>query len=175
MEQSIDEMILPTPKQVEKGDSILVSNSPGINNTEMMWCYLGPNKLYGMIVLASVFILLILIIGKKKGITTIASLVFTVSAIFAVYIPSILSGKNIYLSTCIISIFVILSSLIIINGLSKKTLCAVVGNIGGILIAGILALFVNSALEITGMVDQDYVFLTMLEGDISIDLRAVVW
>jgi uncharacterized membrane protein len=177
IQQNIDETYFPVPKQVEIGDKILVSNSDtmGVQGESLEWYYVGPNRIGGMVVLVLSFFILILLIGKIKGITTVVSLIITIASIFYVYIPSILSGKNIYVSTCIITVFIILSSLIILNGLNKKTLCAIVGNVGGIFIAGVLALFVNSVLEITGMVDQEYMFLTMLENSASIDLRAVVW
>jgi len=177
IQQNIDEMLLPIPTQVKIGDKILVSNLDmiGAQEEDAEWYYMGSNRIMGIVLLVMIFLGLILLIGRIKGLTTVVSLVFTVASIFIVYIPSILSGKNIYISTIIITLFIVLSSLIILNGVNKKTLCAIVGNIGGILIAGILAFVVNSLFQITGVVDQDYMFLTMLESNVSIDLRAVVW
>ena len=40
---------------------------------------------------------------------------------------------------------------------------------------GVLAIFVNKAFGVTGIINQDYLFLTMLEGGVSIDLPALIW
>ena len=173
MEQYIDGMFLPIPEVVAKGDKILALESQ--MEEEAQWVYAGVNRVPAMLKLGAVFFLLILCIGGKKGGATIASLLLTVGAIFMVYIPAILYGRNIYATTIVMTTFIILSSLLLLNGFNKKTLCAIVGNVGGTLIAGILALIVNKSLGITGVIDQDYAFLLMLEGDLAIDLQAVVW
>lgn len=177
MQQQIDGMRIPAPKQVAAGDKILILPSQEIDseNSAVEWHYAGTNRVPGMVWLIVLFLLMIVLIGRWKGVTTVVALIITVSSIFLVYIPSILSGKNTYASTIIVTLFIILSSLLILNGFNKKTLCAIVGNVGGILIAGGLALFINSAFGITGMLDEDYMFLTMLGGDFFIDLRAVIW
>ena len=122
-----------------------------------------------------IFLLFILLLGRKKGFSTIVSLVFTILAIFAVFIPSILKGYNIYFSTIVISTFIIFMSLLIINGVNKKTACAIVGNIGGVAVAGIFAIIMNQLLNITGMVDEDYVFLMSAQLENPINLVALVW
>lgn len=177
MEQMITDVTIDKPNPVEKGDRILVSNTDLMENgTETsQWYYLQQNRIPGMLWLGGIFFVLVLIIGKLKGLTTIISLVFTGAAVFAVYIPAILSGKNVYLTTIIITVFIIFASLIILNGCNKKTWCAIVGNLGGIVVTGALALVVNTALKITGMVDEDYVFLAALGDGASVDLRAIVW
>lgn len=177
MEQMITDVTIDKPNPVEKGDRILVSNTDLMENgTETsQWYYLQQNRIPGMLWLGGIFFVLVLIIGKLKGLTTIISLAFTGAAVFAVYIPAILSGKNVYLTTIIITVFIIFASLIILNGCNKKTWCAIVGNLGGIVVTGALALIVNTALKITGMVDEDYVFLAALGDGASVDLRAIVW
>lgn len=177
MTQTLDDMTPPVPKKVQSGDKILVgrTNTDQTLSTVSEWAYAGVNNLVPVIILILFFLLLILLIGGFKGVTTILALVITVATIFFIYIPSVLQGYNIYASTIIISLFIILSSLIILNGFNKKTLCAIVGNAGGLLISGLLALLINEIFGITGIVDQDYLFLTMLEGGVSIDLKALIW
>ncbi|MDE8733994.1 YibE/F family protein [Eubacteriales bacterium DFI.9.88] len=177
MEQIINDVTIDKPNPVEVKDRILVSNTDLMGNAteDAQWYYLQQDRIPGMLCLAAIFLILLLIIGKLKGLTTIISLAFTGAAVFCVYIPAILSGKDVYLTTIIITIYIIFSSLILLNGFNKKTLCAIVGNIGGILATGVLAFVVNYALKITGMVNEDYVFLAAIGDDSSIDLRAIVW
>ncbi len=171
--QKIDQLYYYQPQEVKNGDKVLLSFSSETDEGE--WTYIEHNRIAPLIALVSFFLLLILIIGRKKGFNTIVSLIFTVAAIFVVYIPSILKGYNIYLSTIIISVFIILMSLIIINGINMKTLCAVLGNIGGIVIAGLFAIIMNKILHITGLMDDDFVLLKLLNEKNPIDLKAIIW
>ena len=172
-----NEMTIDKPKPVEEGDRILISdgNLTGNQETGASWYFLQQNRIPGMIVLAGVFLLCLLIIGRMKGLTTIVALGFTGAAVFAVYIPAILSGRDVYTVTIVITVFIIFASLSLLNGLNKKTLCAIVGNLGGIIVSGVLAAFVNSALKITGLVDEGFVYLMADDSGGLLDLRAIVW
>ena len=176
VQQLINEMTIDKPKPVEAGDRILVSDSniTGNQQTEASWYFLQQNRIPGMLVLCGIFLILLLVIGRLKGLTTIVALGFTGAALFAVYIPAILSGMNVYAITIIITVFIIFASLSLLNGINKKTLCAIVGNLGGILVSGVLAVFVNQGLKITGLVDEGFVYL-MADGSSMFDLRAIVW
>ncbi len=176
MEQYIDGMYFPQPRKIEIGDNIIVSKIDNIDFGEReYYAYVGHNKIPIYIFLTVIFLGIILLIGKRKGFSTIISLIFTILSIFLVFIPAILFGKNIYLTTIIVSIFIIFMSLILINGINKKTFCAIFGNLGGIAISGILAFVFSKIMNITGVLDQDYAFLYFLENGVAIDLKAVVW
>lgn len=177
VQQLINEMTIDKPKPVEEGDIILISdgNLTGNQETGASWYFLQQNRIPGMIVLAGIFLLCLLIIGRMKGLTTIVALGFTGAAVFAVYIPAILSGRDVYTVTIVITVFIIFASLSLLNGLNKKTLCAIVGNLGGIIVSGVLAAFVNSALKITGLVDEGFVYLMADDSGGLLDLRAIVW
>ena len=179
--QDVDNMYAYQPRDVAEGDKVLISR-PAYEYSEDMgdvseeaaeWIFIEHNRVGDIVLLIAVFLLLIVIIGRAKGFSTILSLIFTVLAVFMVYIPSILKGYNIYLMTIIVSVFAIFMSLIIINGWDKKTLCAIFGNVTGVAISGILAIAVSRAWNLTGMVDEDYVMLTLFDS--PIDLRAILW
>lgn len=144
-----------------------------LNEERTEWILIEHNRINSLAWLCVIFLLLIVLIGKKKGFSAILALLFTVLAIFLIYIPSIVRGFNIYLMTIIISTYTIFMSLIILNGWNFKTICAIIGNMTGVAVAGILALIMNSVVGITGMVEQNYVMLTLM--DTPIDLRAIVW
>lgn len=172
--QDVDDMYAYQPRDVRVGDKILISR-PGydVPGDGEEWVLIEYNRIDTLIWLVVSFLLLIVFIGRFKGISTIISLIFTVLAIFMIYIPSILKGYNIYVMTVIVAVFIIFMSLILISGWNKKTLCAIFGNVMGIAISGILATVVSRALGLTGIIDQDYVLLTLMET--PIDLRAIVW
>ena len=64
-------------------------------------------------------------------------------------------------------------SLIIINGWNLKTICAIFGNVMGIAVSGVLAAIMHKVLGLTGMIDEDYIMLTLMETPVN--LRALLW
>lgn len=175
MTQELDGMYAVQPREVRKGDHILVTSNVGDESNVLEWRFVEHNRSRSLFVLVLVFFGIIILIGRGKGLATILSLALTAAVIFAVYIPSILSGYNVYLSTIVVSLFIILMSLSLINGFNKKTACAILGNIGGVAVAGILAAVMNSLLGITGMIEQDFVMLTLISDQFVVDLRAIIW
>ncbi|KAF5053762.1 YibE/F-like protein [anaerobic digester metagenome] len=173
--QYMDDMVAVDAKVVEQGDKILMSSLIARDGDGKEWTFVEYDRSGVLLMLLISFFLLIILFGRKKGLNTIISLVFTYLSIFMVFVPSILKGNNIYLSSIIVSIFIIFMSLLLINGADKKTLCAIVGNLGGLMIAGILAYFISKILNLTGITDDDTMFLLMLETEKPIDLIAVLW
>lgn len=173
--QYIDSMVAVNPKELEIGDSILVTTYEENPTNATVWDFVEYDRILPLIGLCIVFFLLLLWFGGKKGINTIISLLFTCMAIFFVFIPSIQKGYSIYISTTIVSIFIVFMSLLLLNGANIKTLCAILGNLGGLFVSGILALFMNRILLITGLVNNDTAFLILQNTDVPIDLKGIVW
>ena len=92
-----------------------------------------------------------------------------------VFIPSILSGKNIYLSSIIVCIYTIIMTYLIVNGINKKTLAATLGCFGGIVVSGILTIIMDKILELTGYVDEESIYLTYISTETPIDLKAIIF
>lgn len=156
-------------REVSEGDKILMVS----NNDE--WHFAGFVMIDKIMMLGAVFIILLLLLGGFKGLNAILSLGFTCAAIFAVFIPSILSGKNIYMAAIIVCTYSIIFSLFLINGVNKKSLSAIVGCFGGVIAASVLTLFMSRALGLTGIVDGDSLFLLYLPTENPIDLRAIIF
>lgn len=160
-------------KEVEAGDKILLTNIENQDPITPRWDFIDYYRLDAIIILACVFGLLLMIIGRKKGLNTILSLVFTFSFIFFVFVPSIMNGFNIYLSVSITSIFTIVMTLLLTNGLSTKTYATIIGCVGGTLIATIVTVIMSEILLLTGYVDDHSFFLTILEH--PVDLTAIIY
>lgn len=170
--QNISTYITGTVKEVEAGDKILLCNEISYEG-QSKWYFVEYSRISALIVLTIVFLGLIVLFGKQKGVKTLISLIFTVLSIFIVYIPAILGGHNIYLWTIITCVFITLSTVMIVYGYSKKTITTALGCIGGVLVAGLLTLIMNGVLRLTGFTDENSIYLQQLNS--SIDLKAIIF
>jgi len=167
--QSLNSFIQGSQKEVYKNAQILLIYT----NDE--WYFNGYNRINALMFLGGLFVFCLILFGGKKGINTIISLCLTCAAIFAVLIPSILSGKNIYIMSILTCIYVITMMILLIIGYNKKAVAAMTGCAGGVIIAGLIAVIMDKALHLTGIIDEHSRYLINLPGDIDINLKAIIF
>jgi len=161
-------------REVKTGDKVLLTNNINVENSEYM--IMGEHiRTDTLSILAIAFFALLIIFGRIKGVSTLLSLVFTCLSIFTVFIPSVLSGKNIYFWSILTCLFIITMTLVLVNGFNTKSLCAAIGCFSGVLVSGALYFISDKFLELTGMVDEDSLYLKFLLDDVTIDLKAIVF
>lgn len=160
-------------KKVEPHDKILINNIQ--NEDEITWLFSEYDRTNPIKYLFITFVLMLLFFGRKKGFNTIVSLVFTCIFIFYVFIPSVLSGLNIYVWSVITCLAIVTMNLIIVNGLDKKTAATMIGCIGGLIISGILAMIMDKTLNLTGMVDENAFYLSNMDLESKINLKAIIF
>lgn len=161
-------------KDVEVDDKILLLTNPDVMGAEK-WVFAEYIRIDSIILLGIVFCIFLLVFGRGKGVNTIISIIFTCLAVFAVFIPSILSGLNIYVWSIVTCIFIIIMTLLIVNGANKKSLAAGIGCFSGILVTGILTFIMDKIIKLTGMVNDESLYLHQLNPENPIDLKAIIF
>ena len=181
--QQRDSIIAVMPERVEAGDEIVLTYASDseldedgnvVENGNYIWTFSNYNRLPALLWIGALFFLLLILFGKKKGINTIVSLIFTFLAMFVVFVPSILSGYNIYASSVITCIFIIVVTLLIVVGITRKGVCAAVGCAGGIAAAAIFTVAMSKILQLTGLTDEQSLYIKMLDSA-NIDLKALLF
>ena len=157
---------------VEPGDRILYQASP---NEESQWLMLESLRSNGLLILAIAFALGLLLFGGFKGLNALVSLTFTCLAVFLVFIPSVFSGKNIYLWSILCCLYIIAMTMMFINGACRKSLAAGMGCFCGVALAGALTAILSHALALTGMTSEEDLYLTMVKTAAPIDLKGIIF
>ena len=100
--------------------------------------------------LLAIFAALLLLIGRKKGLTALLGLVYTLACVWFIQVPMILRGAQPVVVTVVLVALTTAASLLFLNGFSRKTLCATLGCIGGVAVAGIFAALCGSISPLNG-------------------------
>lgn len=103
-----------------------------------------------ILVLVVFFLLVMWIVGGKRGIHSITALVFTFFLILTLYVPLIYMGCSPFLAAVLCVALITTLSIFLIGGPSKKSLCAIVGTVTGVVAAGVIALIFGKAAHING-------------------------
>lgn len=171
--QEIDKSYAFSPKQVEQNDKILVESYTEGGET---FYYFGDFvRITPLLWLLAVFCVLIIVFSRMQGLKTIISLGFTCLSVFCVLIPAILNGHNIYLWSVLVCIYITVMTLSIISGFNMKALCAGIGCISGVMCAGLVVLITDKFLNMTGLLEEESIYLYQLYPDNPINLKAIIF
>ncbi len=125
--------------------------------------------------LVVLFVLVMALIGGKKGIRALIALGLTGIAVVKLFLPMILAGRNPILVSLVICIGVIIVSLLLISGWSRKTLTAIIGTSGGLAAAGFLALATGRAAQLTGLGNQEAQMLLFIPQGVPFDFQGILF
>ncbi|MEY8355220.1 YibE/F family protein [Lachnospiraceae bacterium 54-53] len=99
-----------------------------------------------------IFLAVVCVIGGKKGVLTCVGLVFTFICIIWLYIPMIYKGYSPFLAAVLVAAVTTFVIMYLLGGWSGKTACAVIGTVGGVVIAGISAFLFGKATMINTLI-----------------------
>ena len=172
-EQLIDNVSTLGVQPVEVGDKLFVY-SPA-DGTDGIWSAGDFYRSGQITLLLGFFCLALLLFGQKKGFNTMLSLAFTCGAVFLVFVPSILAGRNPYLWSCLICLYIIGMTLALVSGFSRKSLASALGCSGGVLVAGLMTVLCSHTMKLTGFLDDDSLYVYLMNPDQPIDLKAIIF
>jgi len=127
-----------------------------------------------IIILAAVFLVLIGIIGRFKGLKTILALVFTVCAVVFALVPLIANGYDPILSAALVCIVISIVTLLAVGGFNRKALTAILGTIGGLLCAGAITLIFSALMRISGLDTGEVGLLMVADTDVVLNYQGIL-
>lgn len=128
-----------------------------------------------LLYLAGGFILALLVIGGRKGIKTVITLGLTVLAVVVVLLPLMLKGYSPIMLAVLISAAVVTVTFTLIGGWGAKTLAAIIGTVGGVIAAGLMAVLVGSGAQLTGFGSEGASALLYIPQGVEFDFRGILF
>ncbi len=109
--------------------------------------------------LICLFCILLIIIGRKKGLFSLISIAAIIALIFYVLCPLILSGISPLLATLFVSLLSTVITIYLVGGVNRKSSAAIIGTISSLILAGICACATINFAKLTGFSDETTLFL----------------
>ena len=101
-------------------------------------------------IFALIYLLVLCLIGGKQGIKGCLGLVFTFFCVIFVYLPLVYLKYSPFWTAVFVCFITTLVTMYLIGGAGEKTLCATVGTLSGVIIAGFTATVFSQLSGITG-------------------------
>lgn len=97
-----------------------------------------------------VFCAVLVLLGGRKGVRALLGLVFTLVCLWFLLIPGLIRGLPAIPLTIAVAAVCAAASLILLDGPSRKSLCAILGCVGGVAAAGLFAALVGALTPMDG-------------------------
>lgn len=109
--------------------------------------------------ISALFVLLLLAIGRKKGVYSLLSIIATVALIFFMLMPMILSGFCPIASAVLVGILSTVITIYLVGGFNSKSSSAIIGTSMSLIFAGGLSLLTIYFAHLTGFAGEESMFL----------------
>ncbi|EJO5347885.1 YibE/F family protein [Clostridium botulinum] len=159
----------------KRGNEVLINieeDSKGNIKKSYIYEVVRYKYLKGIIIL---FLVLLSLLGGMQGIRSVLALLITSYAVLKILIPLIMAGFNPIVVSIIICIGVSILNLLIISGKNKKSLAAILGTLGGVMIAGGIALISSNILQVIGLTDEEAQMIIYITSNPKFNFRGLLF
>ncbi len=145
------------------------------SNGELVTSVYGYNRAPALYAIVALFLLSIVVIGGKRGLYSVISLVFTFISILWFFLPAIYRGWSPILAAIVVVILTTLVTMYLVGGFTAKATAAVLGTILGVLAAGVLAWIFGKITHVTGYNVSDIENLIYVQEETGIQVGELLF
>lgn len=125
--------------------------------------------------MVAIFVAVVVLVGGKKGLSSIGGLVFTLLCVFFLFLPMIYRGVSPILAAVVVVSITTVVTMIFVDGWSHKSISATIGTIAGVVVAGIFAWIFGKMTNISGYNVSDIENLIYLEEMTDINIGELLF
>lgn len=147
------------------GDKVIVTHYKNAEGTSVFFIsdYVRQTPL---LILFLIFLILVVVIGRWRGITSLIGMVISFIIIFQFVLPLISIGNNPVLIVLMSSLLIVPATFYLSHGFNKKTTVAIISTLLSLVVIGILVtVFVNAA-KLSGLSTEEAQFLQVMKSDL---------
>lgn len=161
---------------LKEGDRITIAIEEASSDYELPKIYISgfERDRYELYILL-LFMILLALIGRKKGFKAIMSLFVSILLIVFFMLPLILQGYSPILLSIITSIIITTLTLFIIAGINMKSASAIIGTASGVIAAGLIAYIMGTFSNLTGLSSHEASMLMYIPQGISFDFKGLLF
>ena len=172
--QTLDNMLTGNPAydiSLNKGDKVVLhleAKNTEVNSVDDVDFFIADVKRdYSLEAFAALFMILLVIIGRKKGVFSLVSIIATISLMFFVLVPLILHGVNPVVAAVVVGILSTIITIYLVGGFNSKSSAAIIGTGLSLIFAGGMSLAAIWMARLTGFAGEESMFLYSTRPDLS--------
>ena len=173
-ERIVENMLTGNPAydiNLNKGDKVVLHVEPvsdTVSTPDDVDFFIADIKRDNQILIfGALFFALLLLIGHKKGFTSIISIISTIALIFFMLMPMILNGFCPIASSVLVGILSAGITIYLVGGFNSKSSAAIIGTSSSLIFAGALSMLAIYVAHLTGFAGEEPMFLYTARPDLS--------
>jgi len=143
-------------------DVVVENTVEVVASEDVVYSWVDFDRSRALLVLAGAFAVLVVAVGRLRGLAAIGGLALTYLALAYVVLPALRQGENALLVAVCVSIPLMTAVLYLAHGFSTRTTAALLGTVFGLLATTGLAAWASSAASLNGLTDEDAYALSSL-------------
>ncbi len=145
-------------KMYKVGDKVIASHNKNSEGQDIFFVidYVRQAWVYW---LAVIFAVVVIVIGKLKGVRALVVLALTFLIILKFIIPRILAGSSPLLISILGSLFILILAVYITEGLKRKSTLVIISVFISLIIIGLLSVLFTSLTRLTGFASDEALYL----------------
>lgn len=170
----VDNMLTGNPAydiQLNKGDKVILHFEPvseDVITADDVDIFIADIKRDNAMYFSfGIFTLLLLIIGKRKGINSLISIAATVALIFYVLMPLVLNGVSPIICAVIVGVLSTIITIYLVGGFNSKSTAAILGTTASLITSAFLAVLTIKITHLTGFAGEESMFLYTARPDLD--------
>ncbi|WP_371598649.1 YibE/F family protein [Streptomyces sp. NBC_00564] len=141
-------------RQLHEGQKVVVAYEPSAPK-DLQYSVTDVNRRIPMTVLAGIFALVVVVVGRMRGVMALIALAVSFMILTLFILPAILQGSNPLVVAVVGSSAIMLIALYMCHGLSARTSVAVIGTLLSLLLIGLLGSGFIDWASLTGNTDDN--------------------
>ncbi|MGB0756880.1 MAG: YibE/F family protein [Patescibacteria group bacterium] len=169
--QGISDITLLNQRPYKTGENvILLATSIGDRETYVITDAVRTGPL---IFLAILFIAVVIVVGRKRGIRALIVLTATMLLIVFFIVPQIISGASPVMISCIAGAIILALAIYGTEGISPAAHISFTSILGSLVILTLLSVLFTNAARLTGLASEDVIFLIGFQ-DLAINVQGLL-
>ncbi|MEU8487371.1 YibE/F family protein [Streptomyces sp. NPDC048641] len=153
--RTFTEIVQPdSPRQLHGGQKVIVAYAPDAPK-ELQYSVTDVNRRLPMAVLAGIFALAVVVVGRLRGVMALIALAVSFMVLTFFILPAILQGSNPLVVAVVGASAIMLIALYMCHGLTARTSVAVLGTLVSLLLIGVLGSGFIDWAALTGNTDDN--------------------
>ena len=133
------------------------------------------NRIPALMIVLGLFFLVTVLVGRKTGMKSLLALVLTVLCLFTILLPLLLRGAPTLPTVFLVCVYITVVSFVILGGVQRKSLCAMLGTVAGTGLALLFALLAQKLCRVDGLrISEVEPLLQLRQSGTPIGLRGLL-
>jgi len=170
--EGISEIEVTNSNLYKEGDKVFVDAYIDENGQETFYVveFVRTNYLY---ILIAIFIILVIIVGRLKGLKALIGLALSFVVIIKFIIPQILTGRDPFVISLIGGLVILILMIYITEGIKRESHLAILSVFFSLLFILILSLIFTNLSKLTGLAQEEAIFF-IGNGNLALNFKGLL-